>query len=99
MTSRVLLLHGLWMRPASMALLASRLARAGFAPERIGYASVRGNPEFAIRELQREMRSAPCHVVAHSLGGLVTLTALEREPDLPVLRVVCLGSPLCGSAA
>ena len=38
-------------------------------------------------------------VVAHSLGGLVTLTALQREPELPVQRVVCLGSPLCGSAA
>jgi pimeloyl-ACP methyl ester carboxylesterase len=38
-------------------------------------------------------------VVAHSLGGLVALTALEQHPSLPVRRVVCLGSPLCGSAA
>jgi len=70
-TRRVLLLHGLWMRPASLALLARRLARAGFAPEAIGYASVRGGPAVAIRDLARAANRAPCHVVAHSLGGLI----------------------------
>jgi len=98
-TRRVLLLHGLWMRPASLALLARRLARAGFAPEAIGYASVRGGPAVAIRDLARAANRAPCHVVAHSLGGLVTLAALDAQPELPIQRVVCLGSPLCGSAA
>ena len=39
------------------------------------------------------------HVLAHSLGGLVTLRALQLHPGVPVHRVVCLGSPLCGSAA
>jgi pimeloyl-ACP methyl ester carboxylesterase len=87
------------MRPASLALLARRLSHAGFAPERIGYASVRGGPAVAIGDLERAARGAPCHVVAHSLGGLVTLAALERNPELPIQRVVCLGSPLCGSAA
>lgn len=96
---RVILLHGLWMRPASLALMASRLQRAGFEPTRLGYSSVRGGPELAVRELARVMRESPCHVVAHSLGGLVTLSALEAFPDAPVQRVVCLGSPLCGSAA
>ncbi|CEJ46640.1 conserved hypothetical protein [Xanthomonas citri pv. bilvae] len=38
-------------------------------------------------------------VICHSLGGLMTLQALQDAPDLPVRRVVCLGSPLCGSAA
>lgn len=96
---RVILLHGLWMRPASLALLASRLQRAGFEPSRLGYSSVRGGPELAVRNLAREARESPCHVVAHSLGGLVALSALEGFPDTPVHRVVCLGSPLCGSAA
>ena len=99
MTHRVLLLHGLWMRPASLAVLARRLERSGYLPERIRYASVRGGPALAIGDLARAARRGPCHVVAHSLGGLVTLGALERDPDLPVQRVVCLGSPLCGSAA
>lgn len=99
MTSRVLLLHGLWMRPLSMALLARRLSRAGFAPEAIGYSTVRGGPEDALRRLLDGLLDGPAHVVAHSLGGLVALKALEQHPDLPVGRVVCLGSPLCGSAA
>ncbi|WP_133479267.1 esterase/lipase family protein [Cognatilysobacter segetis] len=99
MTRRVLLLHGLWMRPAAMSVLARRLTHAGFEPERIGYPSVRGHADGIVRDVARCMRASPCHVVAHSLGGLVTLAALEAEPALPVRRVVCLGSPLCGSLA
>lgn len=95
----VILLHGLWMRPASMAVLARRLAQAGYEVERLGYRTVIGGPERAIAELARRVRERPAHIVAHSLGGLVSLSALERHPELPVQRVVCLGSPLCGSAA
>ena len=39
------------------------------------------------------------HVVAHSLGGVVTLAALRDRPDPRVRRVVLLGSPLAGSAS
>lgn len=96
---RVLLVHGLWMRPASLALLARRLRADGFEPETIAYSTVRGGPARAIPDLVQAAQAGECHVVAHSLGGLVTLTALEQHPQLPVRRVVCLGSPLCGSAA
>ena len=43
--------------------------------------------------------SEPLALLGHSLGGLIALEALNREPDLPVTRVVCLGSPLRGSHA
>lgn len=99
MTQRAILLHGLWMRPLSMALLARRLERAGFRTQVLGYATVRGGPDDARRRLRDALRDGPAHVVAHSLGGLVAVDALRRHPDLPVGRVVCLGSPLCGSAA
>lgn len=99
MTTRVLLLHGLWMSPPTLALLDARLRQAGFTPQRIGYSSMRGGPEQAIARLAEAAQAGPCHAVAHSLGGLVTLSALEHHPGLPVQRVVCLGSPLCGSAA
>ena len=42
---------------------------------------------------------APRTFLGHSLGGMIALEALRRAPDLPVQRVVCLGSPLCGSHA
>lgn len=98
-TDHVLLLHGLWMPRLSMQWIGARLRRAGFIPEFFGYATIAGGPEAAIPRLARRLRDRPSHVLAHSLGGLVTLTTLERHPDLPVSRVVCLGSPLCGSGA
>jgi len=41
----------------------------------------------------------PVHLVAHSLGGLIALETLNQYQRLPPGRVVCLGSPLAGSAA
>lgn len=95
---RVLLLHGLWMPRVSMRLHARRLRRAGFDPLLLGYAAVARGPQAAVPGLIEAMRE-PCDVVAHSLGGLVVAQALREAPDLPVGRVVCLGTPLAGSAA
>ncbi len=95
---QVLLVHGLlnagwWLKP-----LAARLRAEGFAPRLFGYSSVLGGPERAIPRLAELLRREPVQaVVGHSLGGLVALEALRRAPDAPVRRVVCLGSPLCGS--
>lgn len=96
---RVVLLHGLWMPGVSMRWLAGQLRAAGFAPEVFSYATVGGGPDAAVPQLIALLRQAPAHVVAHSLGGMVALTALQQAPDLEVPRLVCLGSPLCGSAA
>ena len=98
MTDRVLLLHGLWMPRASMAWHARRLRRAGRTPHIFSYATVAGGPEAALPALVEHLRE-PTDVIAHSLGGLVVVHALQANPDLPVGRIVCLGSPLCGSAA
>lgn len=45
-------------------------------------------------------RQRPLIIVAHSLGGLVTLEALAAVPELLplVAGIVCLGSPFGGSA-
>lgn len=96
---RVVLVHGLWMPGMSMRWLAGQLTLAGFQPEQFSYPTIAGGPGAALPRLAETLRRAPAHVLAHSLGGLVTLSALQREPDLPVSRVVCLGSPLCGSSA
>ncbi|MGY1425647.1 alpha/beta hydrolase [Lysobacter sp. A289] len=95
---RVVLLHGLWMPRLSMHWHARQLRRAGFNPVLVGYAGIAGGPEAAISRLRATLHE-PCDILAHSLGGLIAVRALERDPALPVRRVVCLGSPLCGSAA
>lgn len=98
----VLLLHGLWMRSAALGLLARRLRGAGFAVSTLDYPSVHGGPHAALPLLIDTLRAlgpGPVRIVAHSLGGLMALSALQAEPALPVDRVLCLGSPLCGSAA
>lgn len=100
MTSRVLILHGIWNARAWVAPLASRLRRGGFQTEVFGYSSILGGAEGAIPILIEQLRrQPPTHLLGHSLGGLVALEALRREPALPVPRLVCLGSPLCGSGA
>ena len=39
------------------------------------------------------------HLVAHSLGGLLTIETLASRNDLPPGRIVLLGSPVQGSRA
>lgn len=95
---QVLLLHGIWMPGASMGWLGARLAAAGYEPEVFAYAGAGAGPEASIVRLVERL-DEPCHVLAHSLGGLIVLGALREHPHLPVRRVVCLGTPLCGSAA
>ena len=97
---RVVILHGIWNAKAWLTPLARQLRREGLEPEVFGYPSVLGGAEAAIEQLIRRFSgSPPFHRVGHSLGGLIGLEALRREPGLPVSRMVCLGSPLCGSDA
>lgn len=96
--TRVLLLHGLWMPRASMRWMAGQLRRAGFRPQLFGYASVTQGLRGTLPALRARL-SEPTHVLAHSLGGVMAVQTLQRTPGLPVGRIVCLGSPLCGSAA
>ena len=96
----MVLLHGLWMPGAAMQWFAAQLKVGGFAPSIFSYPSVAGGPEAAVPRLVQCLREGEAgYVVAHSLGGLIALQALCAEPDLPVSRVVCLGSPLRGSGA
>lgn len=95
---RVVLVHGLWMHRTCMSWHARQLRQAGFAPELFGYDTVAGGPARAVPALIQAL-SEPADIVAHSLGGLIAARALERKPGLPVGRLVCLGTPLAGSAA
>ncbi|HET6912562.1 MAG TPA: alpha/beta fold hydrolase [Rhodanobacteraceae bacterium] len=107
MTEHVILLHGLWMRGFSMLALRQRLLHAGFAVHGFEYASVVAQPQRSLARLRAAMRAlmkerpAPrrVHLVGHSLGGIVALQCVNGTDDLPPGRVVCLGTPLTGSAA
>lgn len=95
---RVLILHGIWNTRSWLLPLAWRLRTKGFSVDTFGYPSVFGGPEVAVPQLMERLRDdGPVSLVGHSLGGLVALEALRRAPQLDVPRVVCLGSPLCGS--
>ncbi|MGX5730587.1 esterase/lipase family protein [Pseudoxanthomonas beigongshangi] len=96
---RVLILHGIWNARSWVAPLAWRLRAEGFDAEVFGYDSVFGGPEAAIPRLTARLRAegVSTSLVGHSLGGIVALETLRQAPDLPVARVVCLGSPLRGS--
>jgi len=100
MSEHVILLHGLWMRAFTLTMLRRRLERAGFTVHLFDYASVMHDPDLSIAELlkrARALRGEKIHFVGHSLGGLMALRALKQARDLSAGRVVCLGSPLCGS--
>jgi pimeloyl-ACP methyl ester carboxylesterase len=101
MSDHVILLHGLWMRAFTLAALRRRLEQAGYAVDQFDYASVFRSPEVSIEHLLRRAQSVNgrnLHFVGHSLGGLIAMQALQRQPGLTSGRVVCLGSPLRGSA-
>ena len=104
----VVLLHGLNRTQLSMAPLAWRLRRAGYATSNLYYPSARATiEEHADRLLARlasELPAAegPLHFVGHSLGCLVVRCALHRGLREPLAsragRFVMLGPPNRGSA-
>ena len=66
------------------------------------YPSVRGTLDDNATALARFIASQEVggvHIIGHSLGGVLALRMLARFSDAPPGRVVCLGSPLCGSRA
>lgn len=94
-----MLVHGLWHGASSQWLLARRLRKAGFRTHLFTYSS-RQEPEAEAAErlaaFIRARLASPVHLLAHSLGGLISLAAL-LEGDLPRGRTVLLGPPLQGS--
>ena len=90
------LVHGLWMHGVVMQLQRYYLARMGFDAMCYSYPSMRltltANAD-RLAQFARSLRSPHIHWVGHSLGGLVILRMLEREPALPPGRVVLLGVP------
>lgn len=97
---QVIVLHGIWNSRSWLLPLAAHLRREGLEPHLFGYRSVFAEPQAAVAALLRQIDAfgdAPVALLGHSLGGLVAMRALQQGAQ--VQRVVCLGSPLLGSAA
>lgn len=101
----VVLVHGLFHRGAAMSVLSRRLHNKGFTTSTYSYPSRRHELSVQAQRLreyldtQKLSDTSPLHFVGHSLGGLILMTLLEKYArNLPVGRLVLLGSPVCGSA-
>ena len=103
MRTAIVYVHGLWLTGLEGALLRRRLGRAFNADTyAFSYPSVRLNLSAnarAFAEFLRGIKADSLHVVAHSLGGLLTLKTFESAAaqTFPPGRLVLLGSPLQGS--
>ena len=102
--AHVILLHGLWMRGFALSMLHHRLMEAGFRVHRFDYLSVAASQQHILDRLHQRIATLAgeadaVHLVGHSLGGLLALRACSDGKALPPGRIVCLGSPLRGSAA
>ena len=101
----VLLIHGIACNRAVWAPMIARLRGAGFGPiETVNLEPMFtdidahcGTIERALRELQARSGRRPC-IVAHSMGGLVTLAALRSLGSSLVDRVVTIATPYHGTA-
>ena len=99
----VICTHGIWSHGVGMYLVKRHLEREfGMRTLIFSYPSLANTLDENAGLLARFLEDneiAEAHIVGHSLGGLVTLRMLANGyTDVPG-RIVCLGSPLCGSRA
>lgn len=96
----VIVVHGLWMPGTEMVLLRRRLKAAGLTPVLFRYKSVTRSltdNAAALAEFADRVPADTLHFVGHSLGGVLALDMLARHVPDRSGRVVCIGSPLCGT--
>jgi len=96
----VLLLHGVLMNSIEMIYLKHQLEKHDFHVLSLSYESVKYSIEENTQRLYQQIIRHDCkelHIVAHSLGGIMAMHLLEKYPELPVQRIVMLGTPINGS--
>ncbi len=99
----VICVHGFWSHGNGMLLIMRHFENEyGWTTPTFSYPSVKGsldeNADLLARFIDDEGLQR-CHIVGHSLGGVLALRMLSRDNPGFEGRVVCLGSPLSGSRA
>jgi pimeloyl-ACP methyl ester carboxylesterase len=97
-TRHVLVLHGLWMHAPAMRWFATRLRARGFDASALGYYSLVQGTDAGVARIVAALRPDTA-IVAHSLGGLLAIRAAQAYGPERIGRIVCLGTPVAGSAA
>lgn len=98
----VILVHGLYLSPWSMAWLRSSLRRRRFGPlYLLDYHPIMGRIDGFVDQLADLVRrvageEGQVDLVAHSMGGLISARYLGRHPGR-VRRLVTVGTPFHGS--
>jgi len=90
------------MNSMEMLYLKRQLEKQGFHVHSLSYESVKYSVDENTHQLYQKILQLNCkelHVVAHSLGGIMTMHLLEKYPDLSIRRIVMLGTPINGSYA
>jgi hypothetical protein len=94
---KVLLIHGLGRTPLSLLSLEQRLSQVGWATEQFGYIPFVESYDAIVVRLQQRLRvlahQEPYGIVAHSLGGLLTRSALAWLGQALPQQIVMLGTP------
>lgn len=96
----VLLIHGILMNPLEMRYLGIQLEKHGFEVHYVYYQSVLKTTAENAQAIQKKilkLNKKNLHIVAHSLGGMITMHLFDQFDDIPEGRVVMLGSPVNGS--
>lgn len=96
----VIIIHGLWVHGLVMGWLARRIEREGYHTHTYSYPTVRLTLHENAERFARYCAGLAVprvHIVAHSMGGLVALTMLERHREVRCGRLLLLGTPFNGS--
>lgn len=94
-------MHGLWLRGGEMWILRRRLSQYGFEPHVFHYRTVMHGIERSAASLEKfvsGVSASKIHLVGYSLGGVIAVEMLRRSTDSRIGRLVCIGSPLAGTA-
>lgn len=96
----VLLIHGILMNPLEMRYLGKQLEKSGLNVHYVYYQSVLKSTKQNAQEIHKKIKKlnlSNLHIIAHSLGGIITMHLFDQFDDLPEGRIVMLGSPVNGS--